>query len=560
MGRPVVANLSLGGDFGPHDGTTPLELTLGSLVGADKPGRAFVVAAGNSGSLYRGDTPNQILGIHTQLRTTLNEPSRAPMLSPGRPGGPAIAGSVFIWVTYGASDRIAVGLSGPSGVSLAPTAPGTKATYTSPDGKFTVAVYNGVREDPSLPLSSEAHGAIIIWNGSWAAGSEFALEFSGDGFADAWVGSSLGMGEMQLFEHALLQGTVNVPATHESLLAVGCTVNRNRWTDADGHEHGPALLELGDLSNVDSSCLFSAAGPTAAGAMKPEISAPGALVAAAMSRDAVPASGRPSIFDASLGDCPDANACLVVDATHALLSGSSMSSPQVAGAVALLLERDPSLSQPEVTRLLQQGARRPAGVVAADYQLGPGALHVPGMMAALGVSNTNFDRVPDPAQSWMSLSDGFAHPDLGPSITGTVQLRASDASIADGFDPARLTVDVNDAGVIKSQLTRVAAGLWRFEMAGRPGTGQEVMTVNVRFDGAPIGVAGTQLSGTRNLPIGADRWVAIEGATAYGGCSLASRGRSDGERAVGAGALVGVAVLCRKRRRARHCMLASTPH
>src|SRR6185312_11665487 len=45
--QPVVCNLSLGGDFGPHDGTTALEKGLSAMVGDDKPGRAIVVAAGN---------------------------------------------------------------------------------------------------------------------------------------------------------------------------------------------------------------------------------------------------------------------------------------------------------------------------------------------------------------------------------------------------------------------------------------------------------------------------------------------------------------------------------
>ena len=49
MGLPAVVNLSLGGDFGPHDGTSVLERGLSAFVGDDKPGRVIVVASGNSG-------------------------------------------------------------------------------------------------------------------------------------------------------------------------------------------------------------------------------------------------------------------------------------------------------------------------------------------------------------------------------------------------------------------------------------------------------------------------------------------------------------------------------
>ena len=49
---PAVVNLSLGSDFGGHDGSSGLERGLESLVGPAFPGRAIVVAAGNSAGLF----------------------------------------------------------------------------------------------------------------------------------------------------------------------------------------------------------------------------------------------------------------------------------------------------------------------------------------------------------------------------------------------------------------------------------------------------------------------------------------------------------------------------
>ena len=48
---PIVVNLSIGTDFGPHDGTMAWEQALASHVGPSTPGHALVVAAGNSGSI-----------------------------------------------------------------------------------------------------------------------------------------------------------------------------------------------------------------------------------------------------------------------------------------------------------------------------------------------------------------------------------------------------------------------------------------------------------------------------------------------------------------------------
>jgi subtilisin family serine protease len=47
LGKPAVVNLSLGGHFGPHDGTSLFEQSLEALL--ERPGRAIVASAGNDG-------------------------------------------------------------------------------------------------------------------------------------------------------------------------------------------------------------------------------------------------------------------------------------------------------------------------------------------------------------------------------------------------------------------------------------------------------------------------------------------------------------------------------
>ncbi len=523
LGMPAVINLSLGGDFGPHDGTTPLEKALAAMVGPDHPGHAIVVAAGNSGALYKGDRPEQTLGIHTQTRLSHDLPALVPVLSPGVAGGAEISGAVFVWATFEKTTDVAVGLAGPLGLSIAAVGPGMQGSFASGDNRLKAFIFNSVAQD-QVPIPPDTHGAVITWSGSWPADSEMVLRFEGDGFVDAWVQTELdASGAQAYFEVATRQGTINVPATHPDLIAVGCTINRTTWTDIGGFAQDVAALHGYDiLGPVDSTCYFSSAGPTATGAMKPEISAPGGLVAAAMSEAAAPAAGTDSIFDAPDGLCPSGDPCFVVDAAHAILSGSSMSAPQVAGAAALLMERDPSLDEPGILRLLEQGARRPEGVVGADYQLGVGALDVAGAFAALDARSSAVTRDADAARSWMSLSESFAHPDTRWSVGGTVELRASDGSLADGFAPQRLSLEATGADITQP-LGRIAAGLWHFEVTGSAATGSGSMDIDVRFDGATIGQPDTKLSGHRVLPIGADRWIAVGTARAYGGCSMARR-------------------------------------
>ena len=49
-GKPVVINISLGGNVGPHDGTSLLEQAINMSI-AGKTGRAVVVAAGNAADI-----------------------------------------------------------------------------------------------------------------------------------------------------------------------------------------------------------------------------------------------------------------------------------------------------------------------------------------------------------------------------------------------------------------------------------------------------------------------------------------------------------------------------
>ncbi|MDB4994344.1 MAG: Ser-type protease, partial [Myxococcaceae bacterium] len=80
MKMPMVANLSLGGDFGPHDGSMLWEKTIASFVGPEHPGRAIVVAAGNSGSIAEH-------AVHESVRVSKGTKMRVPITTRGAASG-----------------------------------------------------------------------------------------------------------------------------------------------------------------------------------------------------------------------------------------------------------------------------------------------------------------------------------------------------------------------------------------------------------------------------------------------------------------------------------------
>src|SRR5262249_43231842 len=147
---------------------------------------------------------------------------------------------------------------------------------------------------------------VVVWSGRWPSGT-YAVTFEGTGMAELYMqgigDAALGSSREAIFANGVREGTINLPATHPSIIGVGCTVNRPRWTSIAGADVGrrvPPAAEGGgpgppartdwegnrpppirDLEDGEV-CWFSSAGPTAAGVPKPEIAAPGALVVSAM--------------------------------------------------------------------------------------------------------------------------------------------------------------------------------------------------------------------------------------------------------------------------------------
>ncbi|HVH45230.1 MAG TPA: S8 family serine peptidase, partial [Labilithrix sp.] len=368
------------------------------------------------------------------------------------------------------------------------------------------------------------------------------------------------------------EGTINLPATHPSIIGVGCTVNRARWSSIAGADVAlkvPILDREGGLpiaraitpqaaspthrDLVDGEvCWFSSAGPTAAGVPKPEISAPGALVVSALSRNAKPGS-RGSVF--TTPTCPVTKTgtidkrCLQIDDTHGIAIGTSMSSPVVAGVVALLLQEDPTLTQDKVLALLQAGAHRFREPAPFEDQAGPGEVDALASLDALDQMKNPALHLPALEQSWVTLSSDYVAADGSTPMTAIIELRTADGSHrGDFFDAPRLQpVLLVDGKVVNPppQMIRRGPGVWFFVWEPPPGLGGSHATFGATFDGAPIVTP-------RTVPIAPDRWSAVYPSTGKGSsCASAPAGTSSGagDGLATAAGLVAVLVCSRLRRR-----------
>jgi hypothetical protein len=373
-----------------------------------------------------------------------------------------------------------------------------------------------------------AHNAVVVIDGGFPSAQVFKLRLSGHGTVALWVQASgpvsPDVSAGVLVPRGEKQGTINIPASHPDLIAVGATVNRNRWIDSKrqkflvGRDDG-----LEELLQVDGTAVFSAAGPNALGVLKPDLVAPGMYVVGAMSSSADPRQNGGNGVFASQGRCapegsPDYECFVTDDDQHAVTSGTSMSAPLVAGAIALLLQARPELTQGQLRALLQAGARQPTGPILAEQQVGPGALDLPGTLAALIAEDSPIQRLPS-AISRIVLAASFIHPDASQPLSGLLELRDADDLVADGFDERRLLLEVK-GGVLSQAPSRLAPGLYGFQVTAPEGSGGEDLDLELSFDG--------QTLARRRVPVGVDRWVAEGEPIAQGGCAIDGHGASAG--------------------------------
>jgi hypothetical protein len=133
------------------------------------------------------------------------------------------------------------------------------------------------------------------------------------------------------------QEIVLSPASADSVIAVAAHTTRVNWTSIDGmtYSYGQTLNQIAN---------FSSDGPLRDGSQKPDISAPGTAIGSSHSSTSE----------------PNPTNLVLPDGVHKILQGTSMSSPHVTGAVALLLTKWPWLSATQAKTALIQSARSDA--------------------------------------------------------------------------------------------------------------------------------------------------------------------------------------------------------
>ncbi len=332
LGKPAVVNLSLGSNYGPHDGTEAQDQQISALTG---PGKLVCVSAGNSGA----DS------IHAELTVSQGTSSsvtfRIPSYSANQPNSQDDYLNVDAY--YKVGDSLAVQVQAPNGWT-SPSVP-FRTTYGGQSGAGQGYVYvdNGSNANLPQPLSNNEYNLIIevfdLDSTKTPAAGFWTITVTGTKvhagghmdlwMADSWLGVNADIATWRQGFTPIRE--VSTPGSADSVICVGAYMTKKSWQIPSGS----TLQYSGGPFTLGNAAYFSSHGPSADGRPLPFISAPGFGVA----------SSRSSLVPVG--------SFTVEDSVHFVDQGTSMACPHVVGVSALILQKRPTAT-PSLAKLAIQ--------------------------------------------------------------------------------------------------------------------------------------------------------------------------------------------------------------
>ena len=339
-GQPVVVNLSLGSNNGPHDGTSILEQGLSEL-GVNG---IICVAAGNEGAnkMFLGKKFDESA---LTLKTFIL--------------GNASSG-IDIWTNNATPVSVTVSLFDTSRrrlTTIANVSEAGQSVSSSSTPFFSTYIDGSFRMNSEVnSRNNRFHVDISGVFRQKQAGQNVALIIEGVPGQEVYVygygnlSTSFSSNGIGGYVDGTTDGTISGLACGSNIIAVGSYTTRTLWGTFDG-----AYRYTGTGMSVGEVSAFSSFGTNFQGVDLPVICAPGANIQSSYSRfytNGMVTADRDKTTSASV------NGNMVN--YWGPMQGTSMACPYVSGTVALWLEADPTLTCSEVIDILKATAIKPS--------------------------------------------------------------------------------------------------------------------------------------------------------------------------------------------------------
>jgi minor extracellular serine protease Vpr len=319
LGEPAIALIDSGTQWGPIDGTSAVSRNIDAVFGANRPGRIFVLPSGDEGGL-----PNHAGGAYNGATATVVPISRSG----------AETTDMSLW--YTGSEPAEVTLSFDDGTSVGPIGPGD---WVENQKGISIIQYDPGQE--FYPWTS-TDGDRAVWfriTGHKASG-QLSIQGTGSGTGryDLY-GDVVGPNQTAIdsFPHDLVPGRLSDYASTRSAIVAGASVVRTSWIDVNGYPE--SLTNQGPVGGL---WVHSSGGPTRDGRLiGVDVVTPGENSFAAYAPDSYWATFKFNEIQGGGG-------------WYGRHGATSAASPIAVGAVALMLQLDPKLTEEQAKIILHE--------------------------------------------------------------------------------------------------------------------------------------------------------------------------------------------------------------
>lgn len=326
LNEPIVVNMSIGGQSGPHDGTRPNEVAVDNFT-ASAAGRAVAISAGNDNGT----------AIHNRINLAGNGSASISFTVPAGTTGTY----VFRYAIYANNNSsISATVTAPDGRTVTSNAGQTNNVNVLSDS-FNISLENSI-----YPTNNQRYVLVYLSrNGSNddSPTGTYTLTLNNNTATALTLDGWLYDRNSNFLTTTLVGGDnvslVSSPGNAASAITVASFIGKNNWYSAAT----PGAF-TSTTARIDSISGFSAQGPRRDGVIKPEIAADGQVVVSCLS------SGIAS---------PTASDIVEVG-LYKKDQGTSMASPVVAGSVALLLQANPSATSSQIKNFITSTATKDA--------------------------------------------------------------------------------------------------------------------------------------------------------------------------------------------------------